>query len=85
MSAVFECCIHQSLRSCFWEKELLSERRRPACILLFRDFGPQGDITDEELRNHFSQYGEIQDSVVSATASTSSHLDDDESIPCEAA
>ncbi|KXZ42166.1 hypothetical protein GPECTOR_192g312 [Gonium pectorale] len=23
-----------------------------------------GDITDEELRNHFSQYGEIQDSVI---------------------
>ncbi|GIL43462.1 hypothetical protein Vafri_934 [Volvox africanus] len=26
--------------------------------------GGTGDITDEELRNHFSQYGEIQDSVI---------------------
>ncbi|GFR41353.1 hypothetical protein Agub_g2036 [Astrephomene gubernaculifera] len=26
--------------------------------------GGTGDVTDEELRNHFSQYGEIQDSVI---------------------
>ena len=45
------------------EDGLLSEKKRCLDCLLLCQL-PQGDISDAALRNHVSQYGEIQDSVV---------------------